>query len=319
VNRKKLVQLIATILSLVLLAFVLSYLFEEKQAIEHLKQTSPLSLILLCVITFLVMASNGLFTRELVFHFGVKLSVAEWLGITFVTSLLNLTLPFRGGAAARAVYLKRVHDLGYARFLSTLAVTVAFSFFINALIAAACLAYLLWSGQPSSFLALAFCLLMAMGVVLGLIITPRLPMNNKIVAICNKVLDGWDSIAKNKRLVVVLMLISLSNSLGHLLMFMIAFNVSGWQGSSLVPIVSSAFAKIGSFINITPGGLGIFEAFGVVSSRLVGGDIATSLLAVLSIRVITICLALVLGGAFLPFLWARVRSSNNQECGVSYD
>jgi len=296
-------RMLATGVGIGAIVLAVLYLYSEKEAWQHLRYVQPSMIVLIAVILFTVMVFNGLVTRDIVAHFGLRLQVREWIGITFVTTLFNYISPFRGGAAVRAIYLKRYHGLPFPKFLSTLAATIAFSLFINAALAGICIIILGIPGDTKGWLALGVCIGIVTILVLGVLFVPV--MNREEKGIVGKIaiaVKGWHAINQDQGLKNKLLIWTTINALGNALAFVLAFRIAGWQGEVLVAVVSSAFAKIGSFISIVPGALGVYEAFGAVSAQLIGGHLATALLAILVIRVLSTSIVLIMGTLMLPFL-----------------
>jgi uncharacterized membrane protein YbhN (UPF0104 family) len=96
----------------------------------------------------------------------------------------------------------------------------------------------------------------------------------------------------------------------HAFAFVMAFRIAGVDAHWLVPVASSAFARIGALIAITPAGLGIFEAFGAISASIVGADAAAALLGVIIVRLLSTICSIAGSAAFLPLLGEMWTSGN---------
>jgi hypothetical protein len=119
--------------------------------------------------------------------------------------------------------------------------------------------------------------------------------------------DGWRKLSADSALLTKLALWNLAGVLLHAVAFVFAFRIAGFAGGWLVPVTSSAFARIGSLIGITPAGLGIFEAFGAVSAQIAGADPERALTGVLLVRLFLVALTIVGAIPFLPLLLPQVR------------
>lgn len=294
-------------------AFVLAgrYLRNEQDAISHLTATDPLLLVAMAGLLAACMVLNGLVTRDVVACFGIRLRVREWMGVTLVTSMLNLVTPGRGGTAVRALYLKRAHGLQYAQFAGTLAATLGFTLTANAGLGAVALLLLGIPGGASGWLALGTCVAIMLSLVAAIVFARYADGDSasESTAVLPRVIRGWRTIAADRVLLTRLALWNLINAVAHAAAFAVAFSSAGASGSHLAAVVSSAFAKMGAVVAITPAALGIFEAFGVVSARIVGEELAASLLAVLLVRIVSVFLILIGGG----IMWYTIMAGDREQ------
>jgi len=292
------------ILSLIVLVLAVvaagRYLLDEEEALAHLTSADPILLLTLTGLLASCMVLNGLVTRDVVACFGIRLRIREWMGVTFVTSMLNLVTPARGGAAARAVYLKHAHGLKYAEFAGTIAATVGFTVAANASLGALALALLGIPGGVSGWVAVTACVVVVVSLIGAVVFAPYLDRvsTGTPASVLARTIRGWQTISADRTLLSRLALWTLLNAIAHAIAFSIAFSIAGGSGSYLAAVTSSAFAKMGAIIAITPAALGVFEAFAVVSAQIVGEELAASLLAVLLIRIVSVVLS-VGGGAVM--------------------
>lgn len=288
------------------------HLGDSDEALAKLRAASPLDIAGILTLLALVMTSNGLVLRTLVAHIGVALPVRTWLGVTFVASMLNLITPVSGAGAMRAVYLKQVHDVAFTAFAGLLAVAFAFSIGVTASLAAFALLALGVPGGQSGVLALllsgGLVLALVVGLIIGRLIAPKPPpaeAAGRVAALRRRLVDAalsWQALAHNYGLVWRLVWWNFVGAGLYAAAFVLAFRVSGFEGMWLVPWASAAFARIGSLLSVTPAGLGIVEAFGVVSAQIVGAAFGEALVAVLVIRVCSTVVSIVGGAIASPFV-----------------
>lgn len=251
----------------------------------------------------LVNITNGVVLRDLVGHFGVKLAVRDWLGITLVSTMLNLISPMGGASAMRGVYLKRTFGVPLTTFASMWAASTAFSLAASGALAAAALIGLGVPGGHYGVIALGASIAIVVAVVLALALVPPIaPRATGMLARLAQISAGWRSMSADRALVAKLASRNIVNALLHAVAFVLAFRMAGFEGAWLVPVASSAFARIGALVAITPAGLGIYEAFGAVSAGIIGASPAAALLGVLLVRVFGVVLAIVGGALCSPFV-----------------
>jgi uncharacterized membrane protein YbhN (UPF0104 family) len=259
---------------------------------------------LMAVVTaslLLVMVMNGLVLRDLTARFGTPMVLREWLGITIVGSMLNLVSPVRGGAAVRAIYLKRAHGLAYTRFAGVLGASFVCSIATSGALAATALLVLGIPGGGAGWIALVTSTVLTIGPIVALLGAPPFPKARAgFVHRLGQVLDGWRVVGRDRGLVVRILAWSALGALFHASAFVGAFRLAGFEGDSLVSVASSAFARIGALVALTPAGLGIFEAFGVVSAQILGGPAGPAIVGVLIVRVCATAVSVLGGIAFAP-------------------
>jgi len=289
----------AALLVLPILWLANYYVQSGKASLPRLSISDWPPVIILAASLTLVMVTNGIILRDLSARFGARLAMREWLGITLVASMLNLVSPVRGGAAVRAVYLKRAHGLTYTRYASLLGSTFVGSIAASGALAAVSIVALGIPGGRFGWIALAISLALAFGPTAVLRFSPTVPGVSKgIVGRLARLAEGWRLVGSDHALVRRIVAWSIVGAVMHAIAFIAAFSLAGSNASWLVPVTASAFARIGALISITPAGLGIFEAFGIVSARIAGSDPGPAVVAVLTVRVFATAISVTGGIAF---------------------
>ena len=139
----------------------------------------------------------GLNTRQLMQPLGLKLGVVEASAISIMTGFHNMVLPFRGGMATRAVYLKARHGYSYTKSLATLSAGYILTLLIASFLGLASLLLTYVSrGLLSGVLLLAFGGIFV-GLVLVVLFSPgiqetRIEWINKGI----RVINAWALIAR---------------------------------------------------------------------------------------------------------------------------
>src|SRR3989344_9579156 len=118
----------------ILLALVALAIFYLQRNIEDFKQltiTNPHFLIAIVLIFLITYIFISIVTTTLLRPLGVNIGKREAFALSIVTGFYNLITPFRGGMAARAVYLKKRYNFAYVGFSSGL-LTYLLAFFLVA-------------------------------------------------------------------------------------------------------------------------------------------------------------------------------------------
>jgi len=204
--------------------------------------------------------NNGLVLKYFLEPFDIRLRFKEWFGLSVITTMGNYLTPFRGGAVARAVYLKKRHNFSYSYFLSTLSGIYIIAFLVNSFIGI--LTVVLLKHFYALFNIFVFTVFMAIFFLTGIIIF-SLEFKETKYSFINKfinVINGWHLIKSNKKIILITSLISLINVAIIVLMMFLEFRVFGVEISLLNVLFLSIVSTLSLFISITPGALGIKEA-----------------------------------------------------------
>jgi uncharacterized membrane protein YbhN (UPF0104 family) len=254
----------------------------------------------------LVMVANGLVLRDLLAKLDAHLRMGAWLGLTLVASMLNLVSPMKGGAALRAVYLKKVHGVSYGAFAGILGIAFVGGIAASGGLAAVSLLCLGMPGGRAGQVMLAASVLLAASLWIVLRLEPAVRhYATRRWAGLVRFANTWRAVSSDRALAMRIAAWCFFGALFHGFAFVLAFRLSGFEGHWLVPMASSAFARIGALVALTPAGLGIYEAFGAVSARLVGADPGPAVVAVLLVRLVSSLITIAGGAAFLPVIGAH--------------
>ncbi len=244
--------------------------------------------ILLALALALVIVCNGLVLRDLSAWFGTRLKAGAWLGVTLASSMLNIVSPVKGGAALRALYLQRMHGMSLTSVAGVLGVSFLFSIVSSAAVATIALLTMGIPGGTAGAITLAASLAIVVTPIVLLLLAPPVSkaQGNRMLRRAARLYDGWRSISRDPPIMRRLLAWNTLATVLHAVAFVCAFRLAGFDGHWLVPVTSSAFARIGALVALTPAGIGVYEAFGTVSAHIAGADAGPALIAVLIVRAV---------------------------------
>lgn len=105
---------------IILIACFAVYCYQHIDEFRQLNIVNAIYFVPLFFLYVLFFINNGLILKYFLEPFDIRLRFKEWFGLSVITTMGNYLTPFRGGAVARAVYLKKKHKFSYSYFLSTL-------------------------------------------------------------------------------------------------------------------------------------------------------------------------------------------------------
>lgn len=232
------------------------------------------------------LANAGLL-RVSISSFVKNLKMTDAFKITLAASSINFFTPVVGGISAKAIYLKRKHQLSYALFTSVIYANYLIAFLFSFLSGTLGL-IVLHHGLRSRATQVAT-LFFGGGIILCLVfmlfshkLTRQLHRINFKNNVANKIIqkmlsvnEGWETIRNNKKMLI---------------------NMSAWTGLAMVCTVSSyvfvmkslnihsafgailIFAALGNvslLFNITPGNVGIRETIYASTYSITGINLQT--------------------------------------------
>lgn len=266
----------------------------------------------LCCVLFIDTIVLGLFTKVLMEYLGVHLTFREWYGLSIVSNLWNYIIPFQGGAGARAIYLKKVHNFAVPHFLGTMLALYFISFFVNAVIGLFCMLYIYLQYHYTNMIVLYFFAVVFVTTSLLMLFSPKVPefkhwFLNKI----SEVINAWYGIRRHRALVLRLILVILLHALFELLTVYYGFKAYGVSLSFFKCLLLSTLLAFSVLIKITPGSLGITEGIIVFGAQIFGIPAVQSLLAAGLIRVVNLVLIFTLGPIYSYILSLNLKMRDN--------
>lgn len=296
---------------LIIVALFIYYIIEHISDFKQLSLVNPIYLFVLIALFIFTYYLISIITKNLLYPLGVKLKGFEAFALSIVTGFYNLITPFRGGTIVRAGYLKKKHNFSYTDFLATLSASYVLIFLIASLIGIiSTLAIYFISGIFSWILILVFA-----GIFFPLlfivVFSPRLnERKNKWINRFIRVINGWNIIKNNKKVILIIAIASLLQIIVTALMLYFQFGVFGIEIDFIACLFLASIVSLSILISITPAGLGINEAVIVFSALTIGITPAQSLLVALLGRAISFLVLFTLGPIFSALLIKYSPNSN---------
>ncbi len=304
--RKTLKSTISIIILLALLFFAGKYVYDNIHIFRELSIVNPLFLAIIPLLLLINLLVTGMMNAQPLRPLGVHLKTWEEFQLAIVTRFYNLITPFRGGMAARAVYLKKRYKFPYTDFLATLAASYVLIFLVSGL-AGLFASYAIYktTGQVSWIISGIF-MAITLSMLFIIIFSPRIRETrhnwlNRFI----RVINGWHLIRKDSRVILATLFFSFMQLLIGSTMLYLQFRVFGIQVPFISTLFISSLNSIGILLAITPAGLGITEAITVFSASTLGILPAQSLSAALLGRAISLIVLFILGPIFSWVLLKR--------------
>jgi uncharacterized membrane protein YbhN (UPF0104 family) len=243
-------------------------------------------------------------------HYNLKLDFNEWWSIGNLTSMYNMILPMKGGAALRAAYLKKYKNLDISSSLTIHFSSGIVSFFLYGFLTLLFVMIILTKHQVPHGVSLIIFLVAAMLGLAVLFIVPKLPKSKyKIVNYGISIVNQWCEVRRNKRIISTLFVLEFIIWLQFVVRYYIEFTLLGAPVTILGALVIASLVGLSSVISILPTGLGVREAVIVLMSELGGSGLGHGLLVAILDRIIVTFVTLVMG--MRGFWWLRKKHFKN--------
>ena len=275
---KKLGEYVKIFITIVVLVFFIYYFVNNRDDFVHVLSTSPKYLIPIFIINTGVLFLNGVFIKIILKSFKKNIYISEASYLAVVSSLANYFLPMRGGLIYKSVYLKKKFKFPFSHFISSLYGNYIIVFLVNSLIA---LIVLFLIQSRTSVLSLPlyafFGMLFVSMIVLSVVKFPvekiregKYKFVNRVVNIIKNILNGWNIILKDKKLLISLLMITILGFIFSVLLFYLQFQALGINTNLVSVILYSCLSGVSLLVSLTPGSLGIREGIFVITSDILG-------------------------------------------------
>jgi uncharacterized membrane protein YbhN (UPF0104 family) len=297
---------------IVMVLFVLAaavYLYRYRADFLALTLAKPQLLIPIALLVIAGLWTNGLFNRQIYRTFNVSLNFKEWFGLSVVNTAGNFIFPLRGGSISTALYLKRVHNLTYTDFITTLSATYVITFWVNSLIGLISMGWI-WL-EKGIFSALITAMFSGCFLALSLVIlfSPKFaPTSSSFLNKFIEAINSWHKIRNNRPIMIFVGFITILNFLLGMMMTKLEFEMLDTAISLAQASLLTIFTSFAGLVSIAPGNLGFREAFTGFSSLAAGLPITTAIAASLMERAVTFLVSLILGIYYSAVLSAPVSS-----------
>lgn len=250
------------------LAIFIIYFLLNKSDFKVLANLKIYYILVIAILQIAVIFVNGVFFIAIQEGLNLKMNQKEGFLISVLSSIGNYFTPFRGGMGIRAVYLKKKHNFPYSKFITTLAGNYIIVFLINSLVALISITLLLAAGKNIDYkLILIFGLIFIGLLFLSLFPTPvnriskiNFKFLNPFVSKLLLVVEGWNILVKNKKLLLKLALLTLINLILGIALYFFELRSIGIHTNILFVVIFSSISSISLLLSLTPGSLGIRES-----------------------------------------------------------
>lgn len=280
-------------LAIIVIGLFCWYIVDNWSRIVAISIEHPWLLVLTIPVVILSILSSGAINEIAIEPHGVKVTRKELFGLASINRFTNQFAPSYVAASVRAVYFKKQHNVSYAKFSSSFAVSNVLQLVISGVLAI--VAYALVSFSDFQFQGIA-AIAITLAILLVAMFLPMGPFSRLLTSLYrrfpNKPLERlsvlpeeFAKVRSHKGLLLRLV--------GWILTMVISSGVLVWLiyaslGASINPLSALFIGALGSWglvLSITPGGLGIREGIMAFAAHLLGIDVTTTIVVALIMRI----------------------------------
>ncbi len=256
---------------------------------------------------FLFFYFNGVLNNICFRLYGVNLKFKEWFGLSVLNSFLNIVTPFRGGAIATGVYLKKKHNFSYGQFFAVMVASTLLIILVNLILALALLLMKPPMLSPEfNRIGLYF---VSLSVAVGLIVATWAPVTppskNKILQLIHEVFAAWRLIRNHPKDLCILTSVCFAMVFTMAAIAYLTIASIGVDIDYSAALAMGVFSNLSSVVSITPSNLGIKEAFASFGAAGYGIKVVSVVAASLIERVLLLIASSLTSLYFYRTLFAK--------------
>lgn len=308
-NKAKWKRMLPSVLFAVLVALLAWYLYANR---EDLAQLLTLNASTVCSMLLLALGAcvmNALYHKIILDTYQLPMDVVDWLGVVFVANAMAFVLPMRADLLFTATYYKRTKHFSYAKSASVAAGNIVFSVLfalVQMLAALVCTGLIdgMWPGLLWLILAAG-----AAGTAAFLVIAgwfgDRMPERLARIPHLRSVVQGFNALIRNRRLLCKLLACLAANNILHLFLYMACFRGIGMEVTLYQALFYNSVSRMVSLVAIVPGNIGIAQGVMGIAGSLMGDVFQQGVMVSLLQSVALMAVYIVVGAGFGYPVWRR--------------
>lgn len=314
---------IKTVIYFAIIVGLILYLYQKREEFEIFFQIDPLYLFLLFIFHIVPFYILGLIFKVNISLFNLKLNFIEWFGITISNTMFNYILPFWGGAATKALYMKKKYNFSYANYTSYLSGFYLINFTISSLVAVLIGWYLVnTTNINSSIIFILLAILTSLVTVLLVLYKFQIEKftfkrSGKIYNFINNCISGIRYFTGSPKRLFLLVTLLFAFTIIMGIRLYLAYTVLGFQVSIVTLLFVQSIVSFSRLVALTPGNLGVREGIIGLSSGLMGLSFDQALLGAILDRLVAMLIVFALGLIFSRILLVSLPSPESKRTSSS--
>jgi uncharacterized membrane protein YbhN (UPF0104 family) len=253
---------------------------------NHLSKLSLTDLLIILVPVILFTLTRTYVFAIAMRPFAINLNFREWFGLGVYASILNLALPFRSGLSIKAIYLKRRHTFGFAKFVGMQGAISLIQLFTTLAIGSLAL---LVTAPDWRIAVVPFLLTIAIPIAALILQNYRWSPKSKLLQIIANMYHSFFQVVRSEQGVMrQIMLSSILTFIFNCLALYTALTALNVENGLTLAISIAVTSILINLINITPGNFGLLEFSAGIISNYLNAGFDDGFLATLVVRSVSI-------------------------------
>ncbi len=302
-------RIASTVLFLVLIGLLAAYIWQNREDFRQLLNLSGGTVALMLLLGWLGCVVNCAYHLVILKTYDISLSLVDWMGVVSVSNAIAYVLPMRADLLFSAAYYKRVKGLAYTKSVSMAAGNIVFGVafsLLQILVALLCMGFL--DGQWPATLWILWVLgtaALTVFIVFSLLVQGKQPKIMQRYKLLGDVVEGFNALLLNRKLLWQLLLCLIGNNLAQLLLYMVCFRAVGLPITLYEALFYNSISWLSSIVAIVPGNIGIKESVMGIGAMLMGSVLQTGVAVSLLHRVAVMVVYIVMGLIFAIPVYRR--------------
>lgn len=300
---------------MLVVALLAWYLYKNRDVFSALRHISWQQVLIIILVDTLIFLTSSLMYYAMIQRLDPRVSFQDCLLLQYANNFLNKFLPtIGGGAAFRAIYLKKRYRFPYSHFISTVAGIYIIKFFTTPFIGLMCLLLIYFQTGVYNWLMILGFLCLFLPSLAIIIFSPKIPESNKrLLKALKSMVAGWNLLKKDPKYVLIFGFLSITLLFLTSLKKLIIYQTLDGSANIISMVYLSTLSIIIPLLNFTPGGIGIKEGLYIFSADLVKIPEDILVLGSLVLHGISIIKTTILGGISYLVLMRKLKLLEDKE------
>lgn len=285
INKQRPKQLLSVTITVGIILLISLYLIKNKEIFTDLNNLQLSEIIIVCILQPINVVLYALINQLIINKIGYGISFIDSTLLQFVNSLINRVIS-EGGAVYRAAYLREKYSISISDFLVSIGGAYIITLIVNSVLGIFFSIVIYSKMRAVNYFILAFLVVILLICLALIIFNPTFRHVNWLTSRVNRILSGWSKIKTDPSMIILLTLITLIIAVLQSLSVKIVFRGLGDDIGLGNSFFYNSITTLVTFINITPGGLGISEGALMFANKVIGLSQAEILLGSLVLRAI---------------------------------
>lgn len=291
-------KIFSYLIQIIIMGLIAWYVYQNRDVFVTLRNIRWQQIVVIALLDVAALLVNSMLNYVMIQQLDSRVTFIDCFKLQYANNLFNKILPtIGGGAAFRAIYLKKKYHLSYSQFTSTVAGLYVISFSATSIIGIFCLVMIYAQFQAFNWIIFLTFTGILLATIFIILFSPQIPASEqRLLRILKNVVDGWNAIKRKTGLILICLLLWIFLLLISMFQTLLSYVWLGVETSFIPMLYLSSLGIIMAFLNFTPDAIGVKEGIYIFSKDLVRIPEEILVLGSLYLRGVSIVSTFVFGG-----------------------